>query len=1068
MRIHRLRLSAYGPFPGTVEIDFDNLNEAGIFLLNGPTGSGKSSILDAICFALYGDTSQKRPDLKSHFAPPSAKPEVELECTIGDERYHIIRSPQWDRPKKRGTGYLTENAKVLLRRREGDEWVPVSANQREAGAHITGRIGLNREQFTQVILLPQGDFASFLKAGSSEREQLLKKLFPVETYEQVQARLLEESRAAGQGVQEIQRGLERIAEDGAAIFARVGSHAADGFLVHHENLLGIDTAPMTQEGASASVMDETTEADSEESEQTGEEGERAPSGCEDTALTLEGYLSHLGQQLQRLTPVRATLDERLQTTQAQATEARHLSQNWAEFERLQEELERYHQAEESVRAVESTVALAQASAALNPYEQALTRAQREDEAAYHLCETALADTRDAQQAEAIDAALERTSLLDQLATLVNTTTEEIPSQLMHDLGQWSETVDSHRLELRELAAEQRRLEAERRQLVHLEEQQRRFTDETEALQQRLTQLREEYRQLDDQRIAPQDLPSIEAAETVQQRSRTDLAAAENLQSLRDERERLAATAEQREKARQQASNDAEQLLQRRYTQAAQVLATELKTGEPCPVCGGTEHPQPAAFTDQETPVEAHHVAEAQRQRAAAEDAAQHAQQELTAHAGRIRAAEESGVQTVAQATAALEAAEHRLAQAREAHRAATRLEERIQSLHDSIETQNQKLVELQREEAAAERSRADTAQRVHTAEEQLAEHRTEHPFTLRQEACAQLGERLKVLLDALRQRQGTRDRSSAADAEYERHLANSPFDTRETAHSTRLEPARIEELQNTIRQHRDGLTGVRSRLQAPAMLDIHERKEGGQTPPAPEDLERLAEAHRRVGAARDELISLTTSLTQAHESLTQLITQYHRQAAESEEQRARYQMVKNLADAANGTGGNNALSMPLTTYVLAAQLQDVAAAATGHLQAMTHDRYQLRYTDAKSGHGKSGLGIAVYDNWHDTERKPSTLSGGETFMASLALALGLADVVQARHGGIEIDTLFVDEGFGTLDDSALEEVMATLDDLREHGRVIGLISHVAEMKNRIHAQIQLTTSPEGSAIVADA
>ena len=187
-------------------------------------------------------------------------------------------------------------------------------------------------------------------------------------------------------------------------------------------------------------------------------------------------------------------------------------------------------------------------------------------------------------------------------------------------------------------------------------------------------------------------------------------------------------------------------------------------------------------------------------------------------------------------------------------------------------------------------------------------------------------------------------------------------------------------------------------------------------------------------------------------------------AAAGREPRDRAAMLTAVADAAKG-GGDNTYRMSLNSYVLAARLEQVAVAASERLIGMSDGRYTLQHTDAKAARGaKSGLGLEVVDEWTGQRRDTATLSGGESFMASLALALGLADVVQHESGGVDIETLFVDEGFGSLDEQALEQVMDALEGLRDGGRVVGLVSHVAEMKQRIGTQLQVVKGRSGSTL----
>jgi DNA repair protein SbcC/Rad50 len=206
-------------------------------------------------------------------------------------------------------------------------------------------------------------------------------------------------------------------------------------------------------------------------------------------------------------------------------------------------------------------------------------------------------------------------------------------------------------------------------------------------------------------------------------------------------------------------------------------------------------------------------------------------------------------------------------------------------------------------------------------------------------------------------------------------------------------------------------------------------------------------AHDRAQHKAEQLADLTPRLTARLGALRPLADQ----AAEA----------RRLADLAAGQGANT-LRMTLSAFVLAARLEEVAAAASERLLAMTSGRYSLIHTDTRRGAGRSGLGLLACDAWTGVDRDTSTLSGGETFLASLALALGLADVVTAEAGGTRIEALFVDEGFGSLDEETLDEVMTVLDGLREGGRMVGIVSHVAELKQRIPAQIRVHKGRSGS------
>ena len=215
MRIHRLLISGFGPFAGTEEIDFDRLSAHGLFLLNGPTGAGKTSVLDAICFALYGSVPGARQDgkrLRSDHAEPAQEPAVTCEFSAQGRRFEVTRSPAWDKPSARGkNGFTTQQAKTLLRERVGGTWTEKSARNDEAGAEILALLGMDREQFTRVVMLPQGDFAAFLRSKATDRLELLQKLFGTQRFESVEQELSRQAQVAKEEVSHLAGRLELLA-----------------------------------------------------------------------------------------------------------------------------------------------------------------------------------------------------------------------------------------------------------------------------------------------------------------------------------------------------------------------------------------------------------------------------------------------------------------------------------------------------------------------------------------------------------------------------------------------------------------------------------------------------------------------------------------------------------------------------------------------------------------------------------------------------------------------------------------------------------------------------------------
>jgi exonuclease SbcC len=293
---------------------------------------------------------------------------------------------------------------------------------------------------------------------------------------------------------------------------------------------------------------------------------------------------------------------------------------------------------------------------------------------------------------------------------------------------------------------------------------------------------------------------------------------------------------------------------------------------------------------------------------------------------------------------------------------------------------------------------------------------------------------------------------AAADA-----LAEQGFTSPEQAHTCALPTAEVTRLQQLCRDYDRARTQAETVLADPAVQAAAAAQAS--------DVDRLREvalaAHRELLQAKDAETLARRTLA----AVVRLQDDLMRQCRDLGPSAARHALIRDLADTFSGTGGNNALRMRLSAFVLAARLEKVAELANERLAVMGDGRYRLEHSDDLAARGaRSGLGLRVQDLWTGQTRDTSTLSGGEAFMASLALALGLADAVREESGGFDLQTLFVDEGFGTLDDESLEQVMAVLDGLREGGRAVGVVSHVAELRTRIPCQITVDKSESGSAV----
>ncbi|MCC3290605.1 AAA family ATPase [Arthrobacter sp. zg-Y1110] len=1008
MRIHRLEMQAFGPFADRQVIDFDELGAHGLFLLNGPTGAGKTSVLDAICFALYGTVPGARQQgrrLRSDHAAQDTAPEVVCEFSSGVRRFEVVRSPQWERPAKRagGKSTVTEQAKTLLSEFVDGAWVQKSSRNDEASAEITELLGMNRDQFTRVVMLPQGDFAAFLRADAASREQLLQQLFGTSRFEDIERRLKAELVEATDRFDTAQEQSEHVLRRARDEIRRYRGELADG----------------------------------------GVEAEGGETELEQFQAELDSRTAAARKELAELMTARESAEKHLQEFEhrrARGVALQQLIRDEAEHARSEAEIE--------------------------PQRTAL---------ATHAAASLLAGSVRAAEAAARRAENRRTEASGTLATLADHVLAPVYAVASYTVSSAAGTPLPDGLEARvgaDLAAVRAALEDEERNVALLA----RAGAEQDAAEAYRVQAADADASLDSLRAEEAELAAEAAAlgrlAEGEPRAETALAAAEELvatiSGYAAANERAAVTATAAADARQEYQDlrqHWQDLLQARLDQAAAELAQELADGAPCPVCGGLEHPRPAALPDGEAPV-TREAEQAAKARAGKAEAAYEEARRLAGTAAEETAAlrARGGAGDAAAAQEQLDAARAELENARGAVRSLAEADRRLTAIAAELAT-----AEAARSEALIAAAQADS--RAAAAREQAAELSGRIREALqgfpsisdRVQSLTLFAELAAAAREAAGAAAAAEDESDRASAELEAALAGTAFASAAEVEAALLDAATADAyalaVSNWEEQGRRLL--LRRESQAAAGPD-----DAAGEPLAVPDEEDVAEAAEAAAAARkeqEEAALLVRLLEGSAVRLAEYSAELEAALKRTAPLRARRDLLQSVADTARG-GGENQYKMTLSTYVLAARLEQVAAAATERLAAMTGGRYALVHSDSKSGNRKAGLGLHVTDEWTGQHRDTSTLSGGESFMASLALALGLADVVQQEAGGVNIETLFVDEGFGSLDEQSLEQVMDALEGLRDGGRVVGLVSHVAEMKQRIPAQLQILKGRNGSSV----
>ena len=1001
MRLHRLRVQAFGPFAGVEEVDVDALCAHGLFLLHGPTGAGKTSVLDAVCFALYGRVPGARaggaPRLRSDHAAPALPPEVTCEISVAGRHFEVTRSPAWERPKKRGEGTTTEQARTTLRERVDGRWIPRSARNDEASQLLTEVLGMGLEQFTKVVLLPQGEFAAFLRCPAEERRPLLERLFGTDRFSEVERWLAEERRRLTQQVDDVD-----------AVLARLVARA-------HQCVAGL---PLPDElvRRAGSVADAVAHLDRLHEEVRQVLAERRQEHARGSAERTDA-LARREEGLRRL--------ERLRRLTAARAEQRELEASRAAVERVEHELVEARRAESLAGHL---AALSQARAEVARCAQVVRHAEQ---ALEQWPEAAI------DGADVADLAGRARDLRDEIARL----TELVAAEL----------------ELEELTA----LSVQR----HDEEA---ACAAALAAHDESADDRERRRQLLRAQVAlvteaAGDLPAaraaLDAAVLVESAARAAATLGVAVQAV-------AADVTARREVAVAARTRWLDVRERRLEGMAAELAAALRAGQPCAVCGSTEHPRPADAGAGRVSAEAEDLARQECERAEAErseaEAALAARREE--HAARLA---ECAALSPQRAEVRVAAARERVSAAQAAATALSTAQQQLAALEQAAEVAGRRRSELVDAHARARAAAAAAGEQVeHLRVRVTAARGGEASVSARIEGLHGLAEALEALVEARagqQQSESARERIETATADA---CGAAGFPDVAAAQAAARPPDVIAALQTRSDEHRQRAAALRTWLREPDLLAAAADSEDADA--VAEHAATLEQAARDAEERVERATRALALCESAAAALADLRAHAAADSAAADPLRQRAALVGELARCVEGTGGDNALRMRLSAYVLAARLEQVAEAATVRLAGMSGGRYALVHSDAAERRGaRSGLGLRVVDAWTGRERDTCTLSGGESFLASLALALGLADVVQAEAGGAAIETLFVDEGFGSLDDDTLEEAMATLDGLREGGRAVGLVSHVPELRNRIPNRLEVVKTRTGSHLRTD-
>lgn len=1034
MRILRLTMDAVGPFPGHEVIDFEAFSDTGRFLLSGPTGAGKSTIIDAIVFALYGKVSGGRDSsdsrIRSRYASEQAKTEVELIFSTSSGNYKVRRQPAYERVKKNGKGVTKQNAKAWLFKldeqlREVSE--PLTKTS-DVGTEITRIVGLSREQFTQTVVLPQGKFAQFLRSTSKDRQDLLQELFGTTIFEDLQLDLVERARK----VKKNQEALDATLRANLGVLASL-----------------LDEAPQL-DPARCLVYEPVPEVD-----------------CEfdplETAWTsrfesLTPWLEH-NQRCANLEV--SALREQEDKLRSEFASQRDLAARQERYWALTKEHEQLvAQGPAQVQRLAQIQAL-QALSDLKPWHEQLKQAQAQQSLAQRQLSQAVAQLEQLESDERAQAVLQPLDYRGAQALSVQLTAQvaALSPQVELEAG---------------LAGRRRDLQTK--------------TQAHESASAKLAQGRERENQLPTQIASKQELleqlneqaATLPAAQLAQEQAAQTLKLAKDHEQLVKDHQRARKLQQLVALELKQASQRHKHMLEQWLSQSALNLAQNLVAGEPCPVCGATEHPAPATqggenISQEQLDQALEEVNEAQEELSQASEKVTKLAAQLEAQPCQLSPAQAR--EQLQEAKATLAAAQQASEQARSCKAQIAKLNAQLEALRADNQTAQARLAGDAKEiQLLGEKIDADAASLSCEGFESVAakvEYLSQLAAALEQLANAaqeldQCKKRAQQAADSFAA-QWAHASANFAELDSAKPAAPAPTDPAETE-PTQAEPTQAEPTQDTsVANVQDGYAQA---CQDFAGLDLDALKatsasyekslsinqaalaelEGIElTPPPLEQTQaQLEQAQAKTQACQTYASTWQAFAGQVNAQLAKLNELLARRSKASDKDG----QLLALASAANG---DNQARLTLSAWVLQAHFRQVLVFANERLGVIGAGRYELINVDSEEDtrQQKQGLGLAVVDHLSGTTRSPRTLSGGESFYVSLALALALADVVATQNGGIEMNTLFIDEGFGSLDEGTLAEVMDVLGALHSGGRVVGIVSHVSELKRAIPAAVEV-------------
>lgn len=1123
MKLIALKFRGVGPYKGEYAIDFAALTRSHMFLIDGETGAGKTTLLDCVTFALYGSISGNtenkigvgdRNRLRSRFLEASAdETYVHLIFEEGGHCYAVRRTPEYERPKQRGDGTTKQNATGKMVRVANDyemafaaltddsavsadagstgglaavdryfdfldepgHTVAVASRASEVGKEVVRLLGLDRSQFSKTIMLAQGQFAQFLRMGPEDRTKLVKELFGAEEYEAIQDELDTKRKEFGDKVDGQRAALEERIRAARENAERIVERLESG-------------------RPSVSDSGESDTPDGQETSETRGDAWRwglNESGAIDEPARNE---TDIVEQLQAtLRDVEADAQRLLAQTESQVSKA---DDKLAEAQRRNEaacELRESYEETQSARNRADELKSRKPDIAKQRRQIAQARQAAPIVAKQAECEAA--------QSKLDDCNARIAGIATALANFESKKTLQQRHQEAVAAAAGEEAANKA-LEIAQTHAENLR------KATKAAEQVKQASQKVEACEAAQTKAQQEREVLPDAKATASQLEEIAGKlgargqlEDALTQAKAVLQHAQTAEQLAEQIEAAKSACQAARQARSEAETDVQHAEEALRLAGAARYAEDLDEGQECPVCGSTTHPhlavrpadvlsekavktlrkQASACADRESDAKA--ALEKLRARLDGEREQSHGLDEAAAEQGVTNAQTAlDGLETLEQQQRALKTRQKQIDAAEktltDAHNALAQARTVAQAASDQAETAAKAAEGITQESVDAERADAEHKRAEAKAKAQEAE--TLSKRIAERDALEQQNVSLQAMLKTLNEQRETMKQAVA------QLLENSDFADYESASAAALDEDEIERLQSRIddfgkacaatdanmKQACERLTErleTCRKLFAKTLHDIAITDVAGSADTIEVaaqllqslDFEALTETQNNASQKRDDAISAQQTALDLNKDRAKIATQLTKAAQTWQTGMTDFAPVRTMALLATASKDSpSGQKVSLITFAVTERFRDVLDRANELLKDIHGGVYELRLgTHEGRAGGKTGLPIEVFDRRTERSTEPSTLSGGETFFVSLALALALADVIQAENGGISMETLFIDEGFGSLSDEYLDDVMDVLDGIART-RDIGIISHVGQLKDRVRARVSVSRVSE--------